>query len=85
MTAAAPVHDAAPAVPAGWGSLTVKHKDNRYLQVVLDGRILGPTPMFKLRISAGPHVVELVDPATSVVVVKRTVTVDVGQSVTVEP
>jgi eukaryotic-like serine/threonine-protein kinase len=82
---AAPGVEATPPAPTGWGSLTAKHKDSRYLQVMLDGRLLGPTPMFRMRIAAGTHLVELVDPATSQVVVRRTVTVDVGQSVTVEP
>jgi hypothetical protein len=41
--------------------------------------------VFNLRVSAGTHVVELVDPRTSEVVVRRTITVDVGQPVTVQP
>jgi eukaryotic-like serine/threonine-protein kinase len=74
------------AAPAGWGALTAKHKGGSYLNVVLDGRMVGPTPMFNQRIPAGTHVIELVDVKTGDVVVRRTVTVDAGQGVlVVEP
>jgi hypothetical protein len=54
--------------------------------VVVDGRIIGPTPKFAEEIAAGTHVIELVDPKTSQVVVRRTVKVEVGKTVTiVEP
>jgi len=82
-------HDAAiagaPAEPAvqGWGKLIAKHKGDRYLSVVLDGRMIGPTPMFHRRVAAGSHVVELVDARTSEVVVKRTVVVGVGEEISV--
>ena len=77
--------DAVPAQPAaqGTGRLIAKHKGERYLNVVLDGRILGPTPMFGQVISAGPHVVELVDAKTSAVVVSRAVDVAPGGTVSV--
>jgi eukaryotic-like serine/threonine-protein kinase len=77
---AAPVIDAA---VAGFGALTAKHTRGRYLHVVLDGKVIGPTPMFRQRIPAGTHVIELVDAVSSEVVVTRTVTVDPGGSVTV--
>ncbi|MEO7735017.1 MAG: serine/threonine-protein kinase [Kofleriaceae bacterium] len=80
------VHDAAPAaepVVAGFGALVAKHKGDRYLNVVIDGRIIGPTPMFRQKIATGTHVVELVDAKTSEVVVKRTVKVELGATVSV--
>ncbi|HEX2690446.1 MAG TPA: serine/threonine-protein kinase [Kofleriaceae bacterium] len=67
----------------GYGALTAKHRGDRYLNVVVDGHIVGPTPAFSEQISAGTHVIELVDPSTSKVVVRRTVTVEVGKTVTV--
>ncbi|HZJ64564.1 MAG TPA: protein kinase, partial [Kofleriaceae bacterium] len=84
--------DAALAVPGatvidaavlGFGTLTAKHKNDRYLNVVLDGQQLGPTPLFGHKIPAGTHVIELVDALNSKVVVRRTVTVEPGGSVTV--
>jgi len=78
--------DAAPAaepVVAGFGALIAKHKGDRYLNVVIDGRIIGPTPMFGQKIATGTHVVELVDAKTSEVVVKRTIKVELGATVSV--
>jgi serine/threonine-protein kinase len=79
-TATAPVPDAA----QGSGLLIVKPGD-RYLNVVLDGQMIGPTPIYKRSIPAGPHVVELVDPRTSEIVVKRTMKLGAGETFTVEP
>ncbi len=76
--------DATPAAaPQGFGTLIAKHKGDRYRNVVVDGRILGPTPMFGQKLAAGTHVVELVDATSSEVVVKRTVHVEAGGSVSV--
>jgi serine/threonine-protein kinase len=84
-TAAAAIDAGAPS-PSGYGALTAKSKGEQYLSVVVDGRIIGPTPKFGEAILAGTHVIELVDPKTSQVVVRRTVKVDVGKTVTiVEP
>jgi hypothetical protein len=69
--------------PQGAGALVAKHKGDQFLNVVLDGRIIGPTPIFGDQIPAGSHVIELVDPRTSKVVVRRTVKVNVGETVTV--
>jgi hypothetical protein len=70
----------------GLGALTAKHRGDRYLNVVVDGHIVGPTPMFNEPIAAGTHVVELVDPNTSKVVIRRAVTVDAGKTaIVVEP
>lgn len=81
--AALPAATVIDAAPQGFGSLTAKHKGNRYLSVVLDGRVIGPTPMFGQKVPAGTHVVELVDAVSSEVVVKTTVTVAPGGAVTV--
>jgi eukaryotic-like serine/threonine-protein kinase len=82
-TTAAAVIDAA---PQGYGALTAKSKGEQYLSVIVDGRMVGPTPMFDEPILAGTHVIELVEPKTSEVVVRRTVKVEVGKTVTiVEP
>lgn len=74
--------DAAPAT-AGFGALTAKHKGDRYLNVLLDGRMLGPTPMFGKKLPAGTHTIELVDPATSAVLVSRSVKVVPDETITV--
>jgi hypothetical protein len=72
--------------PQGFGKLIAKSKGERYLSVVVDGAILGPTPMFGKAIPAGSHVIELVDAQTSKIVVRRTVTVTDGEAITiVEP
>jgi hypothetical protein len=74
-----------PADTEGLGFLTAKHK-GRYLSVLIDGQYLGPTPQYHHQIPAGPHVIQLVDPQTSEVVVKRAVKVGAGETVTiVEP
>jgi hypothetical protein len=89
VDAPGPSHDApAPVIPAakapqGSGKLIAKSKGATYLSVVLDGALIGPTPMFKQTIPAGSHVIELVDPRTSKVVVRRTVAVADGETITV--
>jgi serine/threonine-protein kinase len=85
----APV-DASRAVPqetpavAGFGFLTAKHKGDRYLNVVIDGRIVGPTPVFAKQLAAGRHTIELVDPASSSVVTSRTVQIEPDQRISVD-
>jgi serine/threonine protein kinase len=74
----------APDAAQGTGLLIVKPGD-RYLNVVLDGQMIGPTPIYKRSIPAGPHVIELVDPRTSEIVVKRTMKLGAGEIFTVEP
>src|SRR5262249_17522168 len=74
---------AAPADAASFGAITAKHKGDRYLNVLVDGQMVGPTPLFNRRIAAGTHIVELVDPRTTEVVTKRTVKVETGETVTV--
>jgi eukaryotic-like serine/threonine-protein kinase len=80
--------DAEPvAVPADaaetFGALTALHHGARYLNVVVDGRLIGPTPIFKHRLATGSHTVELIDPRTTDVVVTLPVKVKVGETVTV--
>ena len=74
---------APPDAATRFGAITAKHRGERYLNVLIDGRMIGPTPLFKLRIAAGPHVVELVDPRTTDVVARRSVKVEPGETVTV--
>lgn len=66
-----------------FGALSALHQGGRYLNVVVDGRLIGPTPIFHHRIATGSHTVELIDPRTTDVVVTRTVKVKVGETVTV--
>lgn len=82
-------HDAqAPAAavepaPPSFGALTAKHRGDRYLNVIVDGRLVAVTPMFGKPLATGTHVIELVDPRSLEVVVKRTVKVEVGETVIV--
>jgi hypothetical protein len=69
----------------GFGLMTAKHPGDTYLNVVVDGKFLGVTPMFKRKIAAGPHVIELVTPDTNVVVLRREVTVVDRQPFTIQP
>jgi hypothetical protein len=83
---AATVIDAAPAV-TGTGFLIVKHKKGgSYLKVTVDGRPIGPTPIITKpkELPAGPHVVELIAPATGEVVTRETITVEPGKTVEVD-
>ena len=76
---------AAPEVaPPGLGTLIVK-PGNRYLNVMLDGQMIGPSPVYRRPIPAGVHVVELIDPRTNEIVVKRTMKVGAGDTFIVEP
>ena len=76
--AVAPPVDAA---ARGFGRMTLKHKGTRYLSVVIDGKLTGSTPMFGEPIAAGTHVIELVEPSTSEVLVRRTIMVEAGGSI----
>jgi eukaryotic-like serine/threonine-protein kinase len=78
--------DAAPPPPAeGFGLMTAKHPGDTYLNVVVDGKFLGVTPMFKKKLAAGHHVIELVTADTNAVVVRREITVVDGQAFTIQP
>jgi hypothetical protein len=78
--------DAAGVAPAGFGKLTAKHKpDGSYLNVLVDGKLFGTTPLFGKQIASGAHVIELLEPDTNKVVVKKQVVVDVGGAVKIEP
>ncbi|HEY6173768.1 MAG TPA: hypothetical protein VIX73_04955, partial [Kofleriaceae bacterium] len=78
VTAAAP-----PDAAETFGALTALHHGARYLNVIVDGRLIGPTPIFRHRIATGAHTVELIDPRTTDVVVTLPVKVKVGETVTV--
>ena len=83
---AVPIDASVIAPPAGFGKLTAKHKpEGTYLNVVLDGKLLGVTPLFGKKIPAGTHTIELLQPDTGQVVVRKQVTVEDGQAVSIEP
>lgn len=85
---AAPPRDAAvalPPQPTGTGMLTVKHKGDAFVNVVLDGKVIGSSPIFRKQLPAGKHTVELLDAKTGESVHKATIVVDDGKEVTVRP
>jgi serine/threonine-protein kinase len=81
--------DAEPAAPpaepavASFGTITAKHTAGRFLNIVIDGHLFDSTPVFGKPLPTGTHTIELVDPQTSRVVVKRTVKLDAGQAITI--
>ncbi|HEY5936285.1 MAG TPA: protein kinase [Kofleriaceae bacterium] len=79
--------DAAPAVvePAGKGTLFVKHRPNsKYLVVFVDGKRFGNTPVLGKPLASGQHTVELFAPDTDELVYKTTITIDDGETETVQ-
>jgi hypothetical protein len=82
--AAAPPDATVIAGSAGTGFLLVPHP-GEYLNIILDGDVIGPTPIMTPRkISAGTHTIKLQHPTTQEVVLKRTITVRDGETVTIE-
>jgi hypothetical protein len=64
--------------------LRVPHP-GEYLNVILDGELIGPTPIMTPRkVPAGTHTIKLQHPSTNEVVLKRTITVRDGETVTIE-
>ena len=65
----APVVTPEPVVE-GTGTLTARgySSSNTYLDVVVDGKTIGKTPLLGASLSAGPHTVTLVDPVKHVTV-----------------
>ncbi len=76
--------DAAPAVVAGTGFITVGAK-GPYAQVSIDGRHPVPTPLVHVKISAGKHKIDLLDAQSGDLLYTETVTIADGASVTVMP
>ena len=79
--------DAAPLVepPAGKGKLFVKHRPGgTYLVVFVDGKRFGNTPVIGKTLPSGTHTVELFAPDTEELVHKTTVTIDDGETATVQ-
>jgi serine/threonine-protein kinase len=75
-----PAEDArakATVVPAGAGWLTVVAA--RWAEVHVDGKRVGKTPLRNHKLVAGSHIVELIDPGTGAVRLKRTVEVKEGE------
>jgi serine/threonine-protein kinase len=58
----------------GTGSLSFPDQDP-YFMVHIDGAVVGPTPILRLRVPAGPHVIELRAADTGVIASKRNVDV----------
>ena len=72
--------DAAPKT-TGTGLLDIRHKPGGvYLNVQIDGRSIGVTPMFRKSWPAGPHVLELLAPDTGEVVYREAFELADGQS-----
>jgi len=72
-------------VVTGTGYLKALHKGDRYLNVIVDGKTIGPTPILTRRaLPAGPHTVELVDPRSGDVIVHKQIVVAPDQTVTVQ-
>ena len=68
-------------VPTGQGFLDIRHKKGGvYLNVQIDGRAIGVTPIFKRAFPAGPHTLELLAPDTGEVVYRETFELADGQS-----
>jgi hypothetical protein len=63
---------------------TVSVLADPYGLVRIDGKLLGPTPLFGTRIEAGPHRIELVAPDTGEVRAVRTPTLAPNTSLTVD-
>ncbi len=80
MVAVVPLDATAATVrPAGTGFLDVTHKSGgSYLNVVVDGKQFGVTPMFHKKLPAGPHTIELLAPDTGEVVTTRSITIEDG-------
>ncbi|MBA3463294.1 MAG: protein kinase [Deltaproteobacteria bacterium] len=77
---AAAVIDAAPKA-TGTGLLDIRHKPGGvYLNVQIDGRSIGVTPMFRRSWPAGPHVLELLAPDTGEVVYREAFDLADGQT-----
>ncbi|MCX5744476.1 MAG: protein kinase [Proteobacteria bacterium] len=82
---AAPPPDAAVvSAPVGTGLLSVFPRTRgAYLQVMLDGKLLGPTPIVKRVVAAGTHAIQLLAPDTSEVVFEQQIVVSPGAGLTV--
>ena len=66
------------AVVSGTGQVSFRARRDSYVNVTLDGQSLGPTPIFKHKVSAGSHTVEMRDPVGNLVH-KVTFVVDDGE------
>lgn len=83
---AAPAAAAPDAAPAGTGFVTIFHKDGGpYVQVMIDGKPAGPTPIMRKKLAAGRHAIQLLAADTSEPVFETTVVVEDGKLLTVRP
>ena len=82
--AAAPPIDAPPAA-RGTGYADITNPGGPYLNVVIDGKQAGVTPMFHRKLPAGPHTIELLAPDTGAVVVTRQIAIEDGATAKISP
>lgn len=82
---AAATVDAAPPPATGSGFLNIRHHAGGvYLNVVIDGKTIGVTPMLKKAFPAGKHVLELLAPDSGDVVHRQAFEVVDGQTVSLQ-
>ncbi len=76
---AAAVIDAAPVQSSGTGILNIRNRPGGvYLNVVIDGRTLGVTPMLNRQLPAGPHTLQLLAPDTGAIVFEKAFELQAG-------
>ncbi len=77
--------DATPAPATGTGFVNIRHHAGGvYLNVVIDGKTIGVTPMLKKAFPAGKHVLELLAPDSGEVVHRQAFELVDGQSVSLQ-
>ncbi len=54
-----------------------------FASIRIDGGGQGSTPKYKLRLPVGPHEIELISPDTGAVRLRRTITIEAGQTVSI--
>jgi predicted Ser/Thr protein kinase len=75
----------AAALPAGAGFANITSKPNGpFLDVVIDGRKIGVTPMLRHKLPAGRHTIQLLAPDTGAVVDEQVVVIANGETVAVQ-
>jgi hypothetical protein len=75
--------DAAVAVAAGAGLITIKYKPGPYANIAIDGGSPLPGPIIKRKIAAGRHTISFIDPLNGDVLDTQTVTVTDGETLVV--
>lgn len=74
--------DAAPVQTAGQGTLNIRNKPGGvYLNVVIDGRTIGVTPMLRKVFPAGAHKLQLLAPDTGEIVFEKAFDLAAGETI----